>query len=112
MNELSRVQKELSKANDDMLSIEDDYKKISHLDSTLRELRIEAYRHRQLKSAVENMQNILNVDKVAKMALSYIERNELLHAHMILLDLENCRNDILLEIFDPEEGNITEVSVR
>ncbi len=76
-------------------------------------MRIEATKHKQLKSAKENVKNILNVDDLAIQAQAYIEQNKLLFAHKCLLDMEKCRNDILEELGPPSEkaNNISDIKV-
>lgn len=111
MDQLRKVNVNLDEVRNTIYSIEDEYKTISHLETTLHELRQEAYRHKQLKSAKENMKNILDVDELAKKAYQHLEKNELLLAHKYLLELEKCRNDILAELGDPTEGKYTDINV-
>ena len=112
MDQLKDVNNNLDHVRDTIYSIEDEYKAISHLETTLHELRQEAYRHKQLKSAKENMKNILDVDDLAQKAYHYLEQNQLLMAHKYLSDLEKCRNDILVELGDPTESNSNDIKVN
>lgn len=111
MVQLKDVNKNLENVRTTIYSIEDEYKTISHLETTLHELRQEAYRHKQLKSAKENMKNILDVEELAKKAHQHLEKNELLFAHKYLLELEKCRNDILMELGDPTATNVDDIKV-
>lgn len=111
MEQLQDVNKNLDGVRNTIYSIEDEYKTISHLETTLHELRTEAYRHKQLKSAKENMKNILDVDELAQKAHQHLEKNELLFAHKYLVELEKCRNDILVELGDPTENNLNDIHV-
>jgi hypothetical protein len=67
-----------------------------------------------LKSAKENVKNILNVDDLAEQARQHIEENKLLLAHKCLLDMEKCRNDILEELYNPNDKNtnIADIKVK
>jgi archaellum component FlaC len=98
MNNLKEVNNNLNEVKNIIHSIHDEYKTISHLETTLSELRKEANRHKQLKSAKENVKNILSVSDLARQAQEYIDSNRLLEAHQCLLDMETCRNEILEEI--------------
>lgn len=103
MDQLKDVNDNLTDVRTTIYSIQEEYKTISHLENTLSNLRIEATKHKQLKSAKENVKNILNVDDLAVQANAYIEQNKLLNAHKCLLDMEKCRNDILEELGPPSE---------
>ncbi len=111
MVQLQEVNHDLDNVRNTIYSIEDEYKTISHLETTLHELRQEAYRHKQLKSAKENMKNILDVDELARKARMHLEKNELLFTHKYLVELEKCRNDILMELGDPTETNLNDIHV-
>lgn len=114
MEQLKDVNTNLIGVRDTIYSIQEDYKTISHLENTLGELRKEATKHKQLKSAKENVRNILNVDDLAKQAAKYIDDNKMLLAHKCLLDMEKCRNDILEELGPPSDkaGNIGDIKVK
>lgn len=105
MDQLKDVNDNLTEVRNTIYSIQEEYKTISHLENTLSNLRIEATKHKQLKSAKENVKNILNVDDLAVQAHAFIEQNKLLNAHKCLLDMEKCRNDILEELGPPNEKN-------
>lgn len=105
MDQLKDVNNSLVEVKNTIYSIQEEYKTISHLENTLGELRKEATKHKQLKSAKENVQNILNVEDLAKKSLQHLEENKLLLAHKCLLDMEKCRNDILEELGNPSEKN-------
>lgn len=105
MEQLSNVIDTLGEVKTNIYSIQEEYKTISHLENTLGELRREATKHKQLKSAKENVKNILNVEDLAEQASQHIEQNKLLLAHKCLLDMEKCRNDILEELFNPNDRN-------
>ena len=111
MMQLQDVNKNLDNVRNTIFSIEDEYKTISHLETTLHELRQEAYRHKQLRAAKENMKNVLDVDELAKKAHEHLEKNEILFAHKYLIELEKCRNDILMELGDPTDTNKTDIQV-
>lgn len=111
MDQLLAINRNLNNVRDTVYSIEDEYKTISHLETTLHELRLEAYRHKQLKAAKENMKNILDVDELAKNAYSNLEQNELLITHKYLLELERCRDDILGELEYQSERNPNDINV-
>ena len=113
MDQLKDVNNSLNDVRTTIYSIQEEYKTISHLENTLSELRKEATKHKQLKSAKENVKNILNVDDLAIQANAYIEQNKLLNAHKCLLDMEKCRNDILEELGSPTDKsyNIADAKV-
>ncbi len=113
MNQLKDVNENLTDVRNTIYSIQEEYKTISHLENTLSNLRIEATKHKQLKSAKENVKNILNVDDLAVQATAYIEQNKLLSAHKCLMDMEKCRNDILEELGPANEknNNISDIKV-
>jgi hypothetical protein len=105
MEQLKDVNKNVSQVKSTIFSIQEEYKTISHLETTLAELRREATKHKQLKSAKENVKNILNVEDLAREASDFIDANKLLSAHKCLLDMEKCRNDILEELGSPSQTN-------
>lgn len=113
MEQLKEVNDNLLDVRNTIYSIQEEYKTISHLENTLSNLRIEATKHKQLKSAKENVKNILNVDDLAIQANAFIEQNKLLNAHKCLLDMEKCRNDILEELGPPNEktNNVSDIKV-
>jgi hypothetical protein len=101
MEQLQDVNVSVDNVKGQVFSIEDEYRTISHLETTLHELRLEANRHKQLKSALENVHNVLGVNELAQKARNFIDapdKPQLLHAHKCLLELEKCRNDILAEL--------------
>ena len=110
MQQLNEVDENLTVVRSAIYSIQEEYQTISHLENTLGELRKEANRHKQLKSAKENVKNILNVSDLSKQAKEFIESNKLLDAHKCLLDMEKCRNEILEELEKPEEKNASNFS--
>lgn len=105
MDQLNDVKNSLIEVKSTIYSIQEEYKTISHLENTLGELRREATKHKQLKSAKENVQNILNVEDLAKKAHQFIEENKLLFAHKCMFDMEKCRNDILEELGNSSDKN-------
>lgn len=113
MEQLKDVNTNLSDVKKSIFSIQEEYQKISHLETTLSELRKEANKHKQLKAAKENVKNILNVDDLAIQADVYIQQNKLLNAHKCLIDMEKCRNDILEELGSPNDrsNNIADIKV-
>ena len=113
MEQLKDVNSNLSDVKNTIFSIQEDYQKISHLETTLSELRKEANKHKQLKAAKENVKNILNVDDLAGEAEIFIQNNKLLNAHKCLIDMEKCRNDILEELGPPNDraNNIADIKV-
>lgn len=113
MEQLKDVNNSLNGVKNTIYGIEQECRKIGELEKPLSELRKEAAKHKQLKSAKENVRNILNVDDLAKQANKYIEENKILLAHKCILDIEKCRNDILEELGPPNDkiGNIDEIKV-
>lgn len=105
MDQLREINKNVNEVKSTIYSIQKEYETISHLENTLGELRKEATKHKQLKSAKENVQNILNVKDLSKKAEQYIEDNNLLLAHKCLFDMEKCKNDILEELGNPDKNN-------
>lgn len=114
MEQLRDVNNNLNDVRDSIYSIQEEYKTISHLENTLGELRREATKHKQLKSAKENVKNILNLKDLATQANDYIEKNKLLMAHKCLSDMEKCKNDILEELGTPNSktANISDIKVN
>lgn len=113
MEQLKDVNGNLIGVRETIFSIQEDFKTISHLENTLKELRTEASKHKQLKSAKENVRNLLNVNDLARQATKYMEDNKMLLAHKCLLDMERCRNDILEELGMPNDksGNIGDIKL-
>jgi exocyst complex component 3 len=112
MEQLKDVNKSLTEVRTTIYSIQEEYKTIAHLEETLGELRREANKHKQLKSAKENVKNILNVEDLASQARGHIDANKLLNAHKCLLDMEKCRNDILEELGSPSEKNVNHGDIK
>jgi adenylosuccinate synthase len=114
MEQLCDISENIKDIKATTFSIQSDYRKIAHLETALSELRREATKHKQLKSAKENVKNILNFDDLSKQASKYIEKDQLLFAHKCLVDMEKCRNDILEELGPPsdENNNIADIKVR
>lgn len=113
MKHLTLINQSIISVRENLLSIEEDHNKISELDRALADLRKEAAKHRQWKSAKENVRNILNVEDLVKQAQAYIDDDKILLAHKCLLDIERCRNDILEELGPPSDkaGNIGEIKL-
>ncbi|CAF0747598.1 unnamed protein product [Brachionus calyciflorus] len=105
MDQLKDVNKNMIEVKDTIYSIQEEYKTISHLENTLGELRKEAMKHKQLKSAKENVQNILNVHDLSKKAQQHIDDENILLAHKCIFDMEKCRNDILEELGNTSDKN-------
>ena len=112
MEQLKEVNNNLSDVRSTIFSIQEEYKKISHLEVTLKDLRREANRHRQLKSAKENVKNILEVENLAKKASQFVEESKLLDAHKYLLEMEKCRNDILIDLGSPNDKNVNVADIK
>jgi hypothetical protein len=116
MEQLQNVNESVDNVRGQVYSIEDEYRTISHLETTLHELRLEANRHKQLKSALENVHNVLGVNELAQKARNFIDapdKPQLLHAHKCLLELEKCRNDILAELdIQHSESTLQDIHVR
>jgi DNA repair exonuclease SbcCD ATPase subunit len=112
MEQLKEVDKGLDEVRANLESIEKEHKSIMKLDSKLSELKREALKHRQLKSAKENVRNILNVQDWLKQASKHLEDDQLLMAHRFMMDLERCRNDILEELQSSNENSIDDTKVR
>jgi exocyst complex component 3 len=114
MDQLKDVNDNLGEVRNTIYSIQEEYKAISHLEKTLSNLRMEANKHKQLKSAKENVKNILNVDDLAVQAQGFLDQNKLLNAHKCLLDMEKCRNEILEELGEQNEksNNISDIKVE
>lgn len=111
MENLREVNDNLNQVKNIIHSINDEYKTIAHLETTLAELRKEADRHKQLKAAKENVKNILNVGDLARQAKECIASDKLLEAHKCLLDMETCRNGILEEIGEPNDKNVSDIKL-
>lgn len=91
--------------------IHQEYDKISHLERTLSELTKEASKHKQLKSARENVENILNIENLARDAKKHLEENKLLDFHDCLMDMEKCKDELLEELgpADIASNNIADI---
>jgi hypothetical protein len=111
MDQLKYVNQNLNDVRGSIFSIQEEYKTISHLETQLAELRREATKHKQLKSAKENVENILIVEDLAKKAHDFIEANKTLSAHKCLLDMEKCRNDILEDLGTPNAANTSDIKL-
>lgn len=72
----------------------------------LQEIREESFLHSQLVMATDNMNNIFNINKNLDKAHSLIGEGNLLHAHIMLSELETSRDELLFELF--RMGNRTE----
>jgi hypothetical protein len=64
----------------------------------LREVREENLRHSQLVTNTENLKHIFTVPETVAKTELWIEEKKLLAAHQSLVDLENSRNHLLLEL--------------
>ncbi len=113
MDQLRVVNNSMNEIEKTIYEIQEDYKKTYHLETSLSELRREAIKHKQLKAANENLNNVLNINDLVSDAVSYIQENKLLNAHKCLIDMENCRNAIQEEIGVPNDRliNISEIKV-
>lgn len=103
MQQLNEVNENLIDVREMLCGIHDDYKELSQLESALSELRKEATKFKQFKSAKENVRNLLNVNDLSKQAAKHLQDNRLLLAHNSLLEIERCRNDILVELGPPTD---------
>jgi t-SNARE complex subunit (syntaxin) len=60
---------------------------VPNLAKDLQEIRQESFEHSQLEMAMENMNNIFNINKNLEKAHSLINEGQLLHAHIVRLVL-------------------------
>lgn len=105
MDQLKEVNQSLEQVKSNLVDIEKEQKIVEQLDNKLGELKKEASKHRQFKSAKENVRNLLNVQDWIKQANKHLDDGCLLLAHKYIMDIERCRNDILEELGDPKDNN-------
>jgi hypothetical protein len=98
MDNMKEGKNNLNEVKNIIHGIHDEHNTISHLETTLSELRKEADRPKKLKAAKENAKNILSVSDLARHAQEYIDSNRFLEAYQCLLGMETCRNEILEDI--------------
>ncbi len=81
-------------------------KDVPVLAKELQEIREQSFLHSQLVMATDNKNNIFNINKNLDKAHSLIGEGNLLHAHIMLSELETSRDELLFELF--RMGNRTE----
>lgn len=71
------------------------------------EVREENMRHSQYVTARENLKHIFTVPESVEKTKNWINEGKLLHAHQCLRDLENSRDELLLELHKlPNQSNL------
>lgn len=100
-NEFENIKKNAEMLRKSLIIIQEEYEKVSHLESAFRDLTNEAIKHKQLLSAKENVENVLSIDDLIELAYDNMKENRPLDAHKCLTDIEKSRDAILEEISTP-----------
>ena len=98
---LGQLQTSLSAIKDikeAMDELDSNLKTMPHLLEVLNEVRQETVKHSQLGTATENLKHLFTVPETVRQTEALIEEGQLLEAHQSLAELENSRDDLMLEL--------------
>ena len=105
LGQLQTALTEIREVSEYMHDIETGLQDLPYLVDNLEEVKIETSRHSQLATARENLKNLFTVPEVVKQTEQDIMDGKLLAAHKALAELENSRDDLLLELHKLKRGN-------
>lgn len=98
LNYLNVCSTEIKEVKKDLKEVDENLPKVTVLFDKLRHVRDEAMKHSQYAAAVENLKHIFDVPESVQKARHHISEGKLLDAHLVLMDLENSRDDLLFEM--------------
>lgn len=98
LNHLSVCSIDIKEVKKDLKEVDENLPKVAVLVDKLRHVRDEAMKHSQYAAAVENLKHIFDVPESVQKSRQYISEGKLLDAHLVLMDLENSRDDLLYEM--------------
>lgn len=99
LNQLHISLQEVKDIEQRLKSVNNLFADVSVLCDTLKEVREENMRHSQYVTAIENLKHIFTVPESVEKTKNWINDGKLLHAHQCLRDLENSRDELLLELY-------------
>lgn len=95
---LQTSQQDIQEVKKTLKEIEEIFPIVPNLVEKLKYVREESMKHSQYAAAMENLKHIFNVPESCQKTRELIGEGKLLHAHQILTDLENSRDDLLFEL--------------
>ena len=105
LGQLETALTEIREVSENMEDIETGLKELPYLVDVLDEVKRETSIHSQLATARENLKNLFTVPEVVKQTEQDIMDGKLLTAHKALAELENSRDDLLLELHKLKKGS-------
>ena len=110
LGQLETALTEIREVSEYMEDIETGLQELPYLVEVLDEVKRETSRHSQLATARENLKNLFTVPEVVKQTEQDIMDGKLLIAHKALAELENSRDDLLLELHKLKRGSSSSCS--
>ena len=104
LGQLQTALTEIREVSEHMEDIEKGLEELPYLVKALDEVKRETSIHSQLATARENLKNLFTVPEVVKQTEQDIMDGKLLAAHKALAELENSRDDLLLELHKLKKG--------
>lgn len=98
LNQLHICLQEVKDIEQRLKSVNVLFNDIPELCEKLKDVRDENMRHSQYVTAIENLKHIFTVPESVEKTKHWINEGKLLHAHQCLRDLENSRDELLLEL--------------
>ena len=105
LGQLETALTEIREVSEHMQDIETGLQELPHLVEVLDDVKRETSRHSQLATARENLKNLFTVPEVVEQTNQDIMDGKLLVAHKALAELENSRDDLLLELHKLQRGS-------
>lgn len=99
LNQLHICLQEVKDIEQRLKSVNNLFGDVPVLCEKLKEVREENMRHSQYVTAIENLKHIFTVPESVEKTKNWINDGKLLHAHQCLRDLENSRDELLLELY-------------
>lgn len=98
LNQLHKCLQDIQDVDQSLKSMISLFVDVPKLCEHLKEVREENMRHSQYVTAIENLKHIFTVPESVEKTKHWINEGKLLHAHQCLRDLENSRDELLLEL--------------
>lgn len=99
LNELQICLHDVKDIEQRLKSVNSLFSDVPNLFEQLKEVREENMRHSQYVTAIENLKHIFTVPESVEKTKHWINEGKLLLAHQCLRDLENSRDELLLELY-------------
>lgn len=99
LNQLHICLQEVKDVEQRLKSVNSLFANVPKLCEQLKEVREENMRHSQYVTAIENLKHIFTVPESVEKTKHWINEGKLLLAHQCLSDLENSRDELLLELY-------------